>query len=127
MGLFEAMQMKDVDAIEEAIKEGEPVSETGGFNGLYPLIFAIAMANEEIVGLLLKHGANPNVWDQVNECTPLMLAVKKNLPEIAKMLLNCGADPLFTEDEKRTPLNIAKERGFSDMQALLEQVLQQRS
>lgn len=124
MGLFEAMQMKDIDAIEEAIKEGESANETGGFNGLYPLIFAIAMANKEIVGLLLTHGANPNVWDHVNECTPLMLAVKKRLPGIAEMLLQHGADPAFSEDATRTPLSIAKERGFDDMQVLLERALQ---
>lgn len=127
MGLFEAMQMKDIEAIEDAIADGEPVSEVGGFNGIYPLIFAIAMAHEEIVRVLLKHGAKPDVWDKVNECSPLILAVKKHLPGIVNMLLDHGADPGFTEDNAKTPLIMAKEKGFDDMEVLLERAFRQRS
>lgn len=123
MGLFESMQMKDISGMEEAIKEGEDINSPGGYNGIYPLIFAIATANMEIIHTLIRHGASPNIWDEINECTPLMLAVKKELPDVVRLLLRAGADPTLTQSESRTALSIAQQKGFSEIEALLEVAL----
>lgn len=62
----------------------------------------------EMVRLLLRNGADPNVRDEQGE-TPLHIAVRHNVKRSADLLLAAGADPLAANAEQRTPLGISTE------------------
>lgn len=58
--------------------------------GYNPLLWAVYQQNEQLVEVLLQHGANPN---GVNE-TPIAVAMRYNMNmSIARMLIQHGADP----------------------------------
>jgi ankyrin repeat protein len=101
-------------------------------NGGTPLRGAVYWQDVEVVKLLLAHGANPNAetfsilsnlaqkskpgyWNTV-----LHEAVMKGSLPIAETLLEAGADPNRTDHEGKTPLAIAKEKGFAELVALLQ-------
>ncbi|XP_057334336.1 putative ankyrin repeat protein RF_0381 [Microplitis mediator] len=56
-----------------------------------PLSVAIREGHEEMVELLLKHGADPNV-DNYRDISPLVHAAEKGNSNIIKLLLAYGAD-----------------------------------
>lgn len=77
-----------------------------------PLIQAIPNAGEkpQIIDVLLKSGANPNV-DNGFGWTPLMEAVRQNDVDTVKALINYGANINATNNSGRTPLMIASNSG----------------
>jgi len=74
-----------------------------------PLVAAIQVANEEVVGLLLEYGANPNQEDDI-EGTPLIVAAKKGNVHMIENIIHHGAD-LMTG----TPLMEAIRRGHFEL------------
>lgn len=68
-------------------------------------------AARDLVGLLLKHGANVNAVDR-NGMTPLHLAASRGLPEQAKLLLDAGANIDARDMRGFTPLLTAAGRGY---------------
>jgi ankyrin repeat protein len=81
-----------------------------------PLIFAIEnyyQPSAEVVEILLKHGANPNLHDEVFGQTPLHWSVGRGssqLPnrKILEMLFNYKADPNVRNFGGQTPLDLLK-------------------
>ena len=62
------------------------------------------MDNIELVKLLLEHGADVNIKDDVDRKTPLYNACYKNKLNIAKLLLKHGADVNIKDGYGLTPL-----------------------
>ena len=62
--------------------------KTGGT----PMHYAAHPKNTAIVGLLLAHGADPNIRDNDGN-TPLHLAANDDRLEIARLLLDSGVEP----------------------------------
>src|SRR5262249_37004273 len=60
--------------------------------GATALSFAADKGHLEVVKLLLKHKANPNVKDTFYKATPLFWAVYRGHTDIAKALLDGGAE-----------------------------------
>lgn len=58
--------------------------------------------NQDIVTLLLEHGANPNIPGGQNE-TPLHDAVASNRPSIVRILVSHGADVNARNSRGLTP------------------------
>lgn len=95
-----------------------------------PLIFAIQKENndnpsEEMVALLLAHGANPNQANSFGY-TPLMAASELKMfsrkfirLNIAQQLLDSGADPSAQDNFGNTALNYAQSTRFREMVDLL--------
>lgn len=83
-----------------------------------PLISAVEENNEDRVGYLLKHGADPNTRDDMEE-TALMKAAGNNNCEIAELLLTHGADANMSRPSGRNPLIIATSEGHYEMLELL--------
>lgn len=83
----------NIEMLKWLLKNGINPNDIGG-NGYTPLREAIQYDNEEVVALLLKKGANPNLDIQGGNCTtimPLDLAVDSGNEEIIKKLRRAGA------------------------------------
>jgi ankyrin repeat protein len=70
----------------------------------------------ELIGLLLRHGADPNQRG-LNDYTALHMAVSVNHPEAIDVLLAGGADPRLRTriDECETPRESAQRAGLAEV------------
>jgi len=106
-------------------------------HGTVPLRVSVYRRDIELAQLLLSRGANPNAESlsvlsrlakrQGRRTLPayyntvLHEAVEKESAAIVDLLLAAGADPTHTDHEGRTPMDIARERGRTDIMELLRQ------
>ncbi|QBR83653.1 ankyrin repeat domain-containing protein [Legionella israelensis] len=88
-----------------------------------------AFGDQELVKFLLDKGANvnavikppPDIWSEVAGYTPLHIAVAESQMNVMKYLLSLPQIDLTVEDENgRTAMDIAKEKGHSAMIDLLQ-------
>jgi len=105
-------------------------------HGSTPLRIAVFGSDTEMVALLLESGANPNAetFSVLSKLarregrktlpgfydTVLHEAVAKGVPAIVEKLLQAGADPTRVNHEGMTPLDIAREKGNTEIATLLE-------
>jgi ankyrin repeat protein len=82
-----------------------------------PLLMAVKNDFKEI-NLLLMHGADPHVVDQIGE-TPLHHAAEKDALAHAEALLAAGAEPVVFSRQGWTPLHTACRNGALSVAALL--------
>lgn len=68
-------------------------------------------SSDEIVKLLLAHGANVNLKDVKHEWTALHWAVNREHVCIVQMLVNNRADVNQKDKQEQTPVDIAKRKG----------------
>ena len=61
--------------------------------------------------ILLDHGADLNVIDELLQSTPLGWAVRWGKHELARLYLERGADPMLAGAEWATPLAWAQKKG----------------
>ncbi|KAL2687094.1 hypothetical protein Neosp_004646 [[Neocosmospora] mangrovei] len=99
---------------------------------LSPLWCATVNGHQEMVQLLLEHGANPNnvvhtsgsPSHMSNNSTALYEATRLGYEDIVRLLLSSGADPDLNTDDGRSPLVQASlnatDRGVAIAQMLLE-------
>ena len=78
-----------------------------------------AIENIEAVALLLRHGADPNIWTGDHYATPLLFAIEDGLQDVALMLLAAGADPNVRSDVGDVPIATCVARGDLKMAATL--------
>jgi len=93
--LHAAILLNRSDIVEALLTQGADVSEK--YEGDSPLYTAIG-DSEQIVSLLLKHGADPNLPDGSNEEPALdtltgLMGSARDLDGTAGILLDAGADP----------------------------------
>ncbi len=69
----------------------------GGQSGTTALIAACQENHEDIVKVLMRHGARVGIYNKFSRYTPLMAAARNSNFEIVKLLLKAGADPLAKE------------------------------
>jgi len=71
-----------------------------------PLAFACMVQNAELVNMLLKHGADPNLASTertyLNSTIPLFIAADEDNSDIVTSLLNAGADVNAVNDEGKS-------------------------
>jgi hypothetical protein len=105
-------------------------------HGGKPIRIAVCGSDLEMVKLLLSHGASANAetLSMFSKLVPsggakitsgyynavLHEAVEKNSPQIVEALLEAGADFKRTDHEGKTALDIAREKGFSEIAKILE-------
>mgnify|MGYP003585218291 FL=1 len=95
VGLTPACEKGHIDIVRELLLHtGINVNHTN-FVGWTPLLEAIILndggsTQQEIVRLLLEHGANPHMTDKYGK-TPLTLAQEKGYTDIAQLLIAAGA------------------------------------
>lgn len=96
---------------EELIKNGTDVNlKCESLNGgcITPLIIACQRGHLRVVEELIKLGADVNL---AGKETPLTAACMNGHSDIVDILLKAGADINLGNGEKKTPLEIARERG----------------
>jgi len=95
VGLTPACEKGHLDVVRELLTHTEINRNHTNFVGWTPLLEAIVLndggpTQQEIVRLLLSHGANPHMTDKYGK-SPLTLAEEKGYHEIAVLLKNAGA------------------------------------
>ena len=100
-------------------------------DGFPPLVAAVSCSRDvpgaprrtdvnEILELLLSHGADPNQRG-INDFTPLHMAVAERNAAAIRTLLDAGADPALRTriDDCETPAEMARAAGQLELAALL--------
>lgn len=83
-----------------------------------PLLSALYHNKTELAALLLKHGANPNIPNDVG-ATPLTVAMDLPNPSILRPLIEHGANVNYIDPRDRTALILACQLGRTDAVRLL--------
>ncbi len=106
----------------EALKKSEPLLWASGTGtDVWELFSACIAGNLEAVKQLLAR--DPSLVNtQYTYRTPLYFAVRENQREVANLLLDQGANPLGLAINDSL-LQIARDRGYADMEKLLEDKL----
>jgi len=94
---------------------------------------AVFQGHLEIVKALLEAGAEVKSESQVfpgyGESEPILVLACFSYntdPQIVKMLLDRGADPTAKSQQGRTPLELARERGYIEVARLLAQAIEKK-
>jgi ankyrin repeat protein len=120
--LHQAILAHDLDTLARLLAAGDNPNELSRVCA--PLHDAVSELEDgdgdiEAVALLLRHGADPNIWDADHSVTPLLYAVFNGHRDVALMLLAAGADPNVRSDEGDVPISFCVERGDLKMVAAL--------
>lgn len=103
----------------DELKKNEPLRwSTGTGVDVWEMFCACTSGNLKTVKTLVKKDASL-VRCRYNYRTPLYFAVRENQIEIVRFLLEYGADPLSLAVND-TLLDIARDRGYAEMEKLLE-------
>lgn len=113
--LHRAIEADDLDSLARLLATGDDPNEIR--DDWAPLHDAVR--NVEAVALLLRHGANPNIWDSHHNTTPLLSALFLGHHDAALMLLAAGADPNVRSGEGEVPISMCVEQGDLKMAATL--------
>jgi len=76
---------------------------------------AAAAGDVKCVEQLLREGANPNARDKKYGATPLHWAALWGHADVAEVLLRYRANPNARDKEGKSPLDVARERGFDNI------------
>lgn len=122
--LHHAIQAHDLDTLARLLAAGDDpnglATERLGWRPLHAAINEIEDGGDvEAVVLLLRHGADCNLWDADHDATPLLMALFREQRDAALMLLAAGADPNVKGDEGDTPLSWCVQQGDLKMAATL--------
>lgn len=109
--LFIAIYDKDVDSVQELIKDGANVN---AHYGLSEFSFFRFLKRPLAIGYFMYLQAKMGAF-----CSPLHSAVEENNIEVARVLLAAGADPNMLNSYKQTPLHRAVSLENGEMVELL--------
>ena len=93
--------------------------EAGGDYNSTALHYAAWFGKEAVAAQLLHAEASVNAVDNVYYQTPLHIAALNGKSSIANLLLQANASPTAVNKDGRTPAQLAKQRGHSDLAAML--------
>jgi ankyrin repeat protein len=98
-----------------------PAPDAWSPDGFTPLHVAAFAHNAAAARELLGQGADPNISARSSfaRVTPLGTCAFAGATEVARILLEYGADPSIAEDDRTTPLDVARENGHDDLVDLL--------
>lgn len=123
---------RKVEMVDALITAGADVNWPGLHDGQTPLYIATSVIYTDLVGRLLRAGANPNLGKLSTSRTtgisnspvevltsPLLKAIELGGVEAAKLLLEAGADVNQGDQDGYTALTLATEKGDEAMVRLL--------
>ncbi|NNJ70900.1 MAG: hypothetical protein HKP10_06390 [Kiritimatiellales bacterium] len=106
--LHYAIAQQSAESVKLLLSYGVYVNPKSN-DGRTPLMLALDEGCD-VVGMLLSHGANPNLWNAFHEM-PLHIAARKNDVAATRMLLMAGADKTAESNQGWTPLHVAALHG----------------
>ena len=108
LSYWRALEAGDVKRVEELFSGGEDVNQLGGAYGSTALGWAALAADEEMLKLCIKQGADVSLKARKGSA-PLHMAVwNGDHPSIVQALIDAGADVTVTNHEGKTPLEVAR-------------------
>ena len=87
--------------------------------GRSPLWMAAASGHSEVVQVLLSTNSVDINSKSLSARSPIFWAAACGYKTVVKLLLEAGADPKDVDEDGNTPLSIAKENGFHDMEGMI--------
>lgn len=99
----------DAERVEKLVKGGARKYidlDKSDEEGTAPLIYAACFGHDEVVGVLLEAGANPDSQDR-NQWSALIWAMTNRHKSVAKTLLDHGASPEQKSSSGRTAFDFA--------------------
>ncbi|KAL3313749.1 Ankyrin repeat domain-containing protein 17 [Cichlidogyrus casuarinus] len=109
---------KDIETLKKLLGSGDyNVNEVN--EGETALSTAVSANSPDLVGLLLKYGANPNLRGKKGDSTPLMDAASAGYTDIVRLLLEHGACVMQTSNAENTALHYAATSGHLECVRLL--------
>ncbi|MGB8367217.1 MAG: ankyrin repeat domain-containing protein [Candidatus Babeliales bacterium] len=119
--ILEAIKNNRLEEVRQILLKGEAdvvVNQQYGFNWETPLMRSVMRNNTEIVELLLKNGADPNLNDRYNQ-TALMIAVEWGNIDLVTLLIEHNANIGHQDCLGQTALMNATKYGNINSVALL--------
>jgi len=116
--LVAALETEQFEVAELLCRHGAHV-DVRGYRECTPLWNASNKGHLEIVQWLLRHGADPNLWDGPDGRTALYSVAKWGTLEVAQTLLQHNADPNIQDSKGQTPLHGASKNGNGEVVRLL--------
>lgn len=104
--------------VEERISEGKDVNSKT-LSDMTPLYIASEQGYKDVVEVLLKHKADPNIQSEMEKWTPLMRASTRGYADICELLIKGGANVNLSSNQGRTALHNAAEQGLTDIVKML--------
>ena len=117
-GFLSRRREPDPEIIRLLIQHGAKVNPETKYSDLTPLHMAAWLGYQNLVDVLLEHGADPNAEDR-EKTTPLHQAAFFGRTEIVKKLLAKGAGVNFADERGNTPLHYAAFMGYPEIAKLL--------
>lgn len=114
LDFWDAVSRGDCEVVTTMLNRNMSVWQSDA-DGLTPLVMAIIAGDEEMMLLLINHGAS--VHQTVGRMPPLMHAISKkhDAPRLMNLLLDRGANlNVILAAEKHTALHLAASRGVVD-------------
>ncbi|KAJ9602285.1 hypothetical protein H2200_013140 [Cladophialophora chaetospira] len=116
--IVRAAQTGSVEDIETLLEAGEGIEECHRPTGRNAMAVAAHCGNEEVVELLLRHGANIHGKDY-NDCTPLHLAASRGHIRVLRLLLQENASLEDRGPDEKTALRLSCDNGHLDAAEVL--------
>lgn len=109
----------EIESMRTLLAAEEPIAvNAADALGWTALMHAAAAGHDDVVGLLLDAGANPESQNAALE-TALHLGAREGSPAVAQLLLGAGADFEARDAEGRTPLFMAIDGRHGEVIGLL--------
>ncbi|KAL5542277.1 hypothetical protein UlMin_009987 [Ulmus minor] len=118
--LYQQVGYGNIEGIKHLRREGAGL-EWIDREGKTPLIVAAMNPELNVAKTLIELGANVNAYRPGrNAGTPLHHAAKRGLQNTVKLLLSHGANALVMNDDCQTPLDVAREKGHTNVVRAIE-------
>lgn len=109
-----AIKHKNVDCVRVLIESGADVNLINGI-GETPLHYAADTGDNDIIKLLLEHGANINYQSVNLKHTALHVATFRRYNEWVELLIDQNADIGLLDSAHKSAEDIAMEKGYKDL------------
>lgn len=112
LDVFEAAALGDLHQLEKILETDPKAADGFSSDGFTPLGYAAFFGHLEVVRLLLRKGASPNVASQNPlKVMPLHSALDGTRKEMARVLIDSGADVDESQGDGWTPLHYCANSG----------------
>lgn len=118
--IHEACAVGLAQDVEKMLAQKPQIINEYASHGFTPLGIAAHFGKEEVLRILLRHRADPNLFSQNgHHVYPLHASLTAKFNTISKMLVEAGAQVNAVQKDQITPLHLAAQQGNIDMIILL--------